>query len=146
MKTANTTISIKTEKYYSGNTLSCLVSDGTGVKTHERKMESGLPVSGTQTSPLSPVQAETRTGYGDAGSAMFGRGHQPAQAGFLNARPHGPAGVFLKRGGSTVRALRLHRRGSPTPQNSPLPPLTPPSTTRELRGRGKTREALITHN
>ena len=38
------------------------------------------------------------------------------------------------RGGSTVRALRPQRRGSPTPQNSPFPPLSPPSTPERVEG------------
>lgn len=63
-----------------------------GVKTHERTMESGLPVSGTQTSPLSPVQA-----------AVFNGG----------ARDTGTLGAQ-----STGEDTNLHRQGFSMPDHT----------------------------
>ena len=66
--------------------------------------------------------------------------------------------INAKRGGrrksvaSIFRALRLQRRGSPTPQNSPYPPLTPPSEVSEGARRKNARsahnppQAIMTHN
>ena len=75
--------------------LSCLVSDRTGIKTHERTMESGLPVTGCRPPLPSLFKAYAARFAETLGAQSTGEDTNLHGQGFSIPDLHGPAGYLF---------------------------------------------------